>query len=364
MSREEEHLKYWAALSAYPKIGPERFKKLFNFFQDIELIWRAKGEELAEAGLEEHITKDFLKARDKIDPAGEMERAIKENIKIITIQDKNYPDPLREIKSPPFVLFYQGSLEKEGARLGIVGTRKMTAYGKQAAYEISKSLVLHGVTLISGLALGIDTIAHRTAVEAGGKTIAVLGSGLSQKSFYPKENYNLAQKIISSGGAVISEYPPNSAARSYNFPLRNRIISGLSDGVLIVESQEKGGSLITAKYALEQNKKLFALPGSIYSKNSSGTNTLIKNSRAILITEAGDILRKMEIRQKNIAKEKMDCSEEEKILLGYISKEPIHIDKLVKLSGLPPRIATSALALLEIKGIIINLGNMNYVTAY
>lgn len=363
MSREQD-LKYWVALSVYPKIGPERFRKLFDFFQDIKFIWFAKSDELTKAGLEKHIADDFIKTRLKIDPEKELEKTLKENIKIITIQDKNYPQLLKEIKNPPFVVYCQGLMENSNSGLAVVGTRKMTAYGKQAAYEISKNIASSGLSIISGLALGIDTVAHRAAMETGGKTIAVLGSGMDKKSLYPKENYNLAQKIISSGGAILSEYPPNSPARSYNFPLRNRIISGLALGVIIIESQERGGSLITAKYALEQNKKLFALPGSIYSKNSRGTNALIKKGYAKTITEPQDILDELGIKKGANHKKQREHTDEEKILLSYLDKEPKHIDKLVKLSGLEACHVTSTLALLEIKGSVINLGSMNYITAY
>lgn len=361
MSIDTKNLGYWVALSTYPQIGPERFRKLFDFFQDTALIWSAEADELIKAGLEKNIVLDFIEKRKKIEPKKELEKVLRENIKIITIQDENYPLALREIKSPPFVLYCQGYIKNNEPGLAIVGTRKMTAYGKQAAIEISKNIASSGLCIISGLALGIDTVAHSSALEAGGKTIAVLGSGMDKKSLYPKENYNLSQKIISSGGAVLSEYPPTSIARAYNFPLRNRIISGLSLGVLIIESQEKGGSLITAKYALEQNKKLFALPGSIYSKNSQGTNRLIKTGCAQPVTEPQDILDELGIKKEAVFKKQKEYTKEEKILLNYLDKEPKHIDKLVKLSGLSPSIMTSTLALMEINGLVINIGNMNYI---
>lgn len=366
----EESKKYWVGVSVYLKIGPIRFKKLIDYFKEVELIWSAQVKDLIEAGLEKHIADDFVEKRKKINPNQEIEKILKENIKLLTIQDDDYPPLLKKISNPPFLIYYKGKIDfHKNHTLAIVGTRRLSPYGRQAAYEISKNLSESGITTISGMALGIDTIAHQTTLELGGKTIAVLGSGMDSKNMYPQSNFSLAQKIIDSEGAVMTEFPVGTPGLAYNFPLRNRIVSGLSSGVLVIESPSKGGSLITANYAKEQGRKIFALPGNIHNKNSSGTNELIKNNDAKLVTSADDILKDLKItscpgEQVSPGIKNQIDSKEEKILLKYLGSIPIHIDKLVKLSGLNSQIVTSTITMMEIKGTVKNLGNMNYISIF
>jgi DNA processing protein len=212
-----------------------------------------------------------------------------EEIRKIAINDKEYPEALRIIKNPPLVLFIKGIIDLADYFFAVVGTRNPSAYGKQTAMEITARLVDAGLTIVSGLAPGIDTLAHVSAVERNRKTIAVLGTGIDKKSIYPKENIGLAERIVETGGCLVSEYPPGTSGSRFTFPQRNRIISGLSRGVLAVEAKEKSGTLITANYALSQKRKIFAVPGSIYSDNSKGTNMLIKKG-AKLVQNANDIL--------------------------------------------------------------------------
>lgn len=218
-------------------------------------------------------------------------------IKAITIKDPEYPKLLKETFNPPTNMYVRGNykiLNKPG--IAIVGTRKNTAYGERATDNIAGELAKSGFVIISGLALGIDTIAHKSALKNNGVTIAVLGSSIDGQSIYPKENLKLAEEIIASGGAVISEYPSPTPPTKYTFPQRNRIVSGLSEATLVIEAPERSGALITARYALEQNREVFAVPGDIFSENSIGTNNLIKQG-AKPITSAKEIISSLGIQR-------------------------------------------------------------------
>lgn len=366
MSRDT---KYWAAILAFKKITTARFKKLIVYFKKAELAWHADLTELEKAGLKEGIAREFIAYKEKADIDKELEKLADEKIKISAIIDDDYPRTLKKIKNPPCLLYYKGDLQSAGNPiLAVVGTRKTSAYGRQAAYQISVDLVKSGLGIVSGLALGIDAIAHKAAIEVGGTTIAVLGSGLDRQNFYPQANRALSEKIVSSGGAVISEYPPGTEPFFYNFPARNRIISGLSIGVLVIEAPQKSGALITAEYAREQKRKIFALPGNIYSKNSEGTNNLIKRGGAKIITKHSDILTELNLENIKGGKEKIQralpLSQNEKTLLKYLSNDPIHIDQLAKRSEMNLSAVSSTLSMLEISGQIKNLGDMKYVLLY
>lgn len=360
MSRVSDNLKYWVALSTYPKIGPQRFRKLFDFFGNPKFIWQAQEIDLLKAGLEEHIILDFLRGRQKIDPEKELEGNLKENINIITIEDDVYPQKLKKIDSPPFVLYYKGNLSSKESRLAIVGTRKMSPYGKQITGKLVRNISNNGITTVSGMALGIDSIVHKETLKNNCQTIAVLGSGLDKKNIYPKINYNLSKEIVSSGGLILSEYPAGTPGLSYNFPQRNRIISALCSGLLVIESPLKGGSLITVNYAEKQNKKIFAVPGSLTGNNSAGTNNLIKTNRAKMVTCAEDIFEGLGLKQKAAKKQEIILSSDEKNIIKVLSQAPLHIDKIIKHAKVKPDQASSLLMMLELKGLIENLGNMNY----
>jgi len=293
----------------------------------------------------------------------------KDKIEVVKKSSRDYPKILKEIHNAPKQLYIRGSLPKDhNLNFAIVGTRAASDYGRTLAFKIAKELAELGFNIVSGLALGIDTQAHLGALEGKGKTIAVMGSAIDDNSIYPSENLNLVKKIISSGGAVISEYEPGTKSEIWFFPERNRIIAGLSQGVLVVEAPEKSGALITARLALEQNREVFAIPGSIFSKNSFGANNLIK-SGAKMVTSVDDILEElnltnlktMSLRDISRREKKEKLNPEEKLILGIIEKEPIHIDKICKISKMAAGQVLSIVSVLEIKGIIKNIGGSKFV---
>jgi len=246
------------------------------------------------------------------------------------------------------------------ARFAVVGTRLCSNYGKQAALEIAGQLADAGLTIVSGLAPGIDTWAHRAAVEKEKRTIAVLGTGLDENSIYPKENIKLTHRILELGGALISEYPSGTPGSKFTFPERNRIISGLSLGVLVVEAKQRSGSLITANLALKQGRKLFAVPGSIYSSNSKGTNFAVKTLGAKLVESAEDILEELGIAAYKKEDQLIGDSDEETLILESLKEEALHIDKIIEKTSLPPAATSGTLAILEIKGKVRNLGGNTF----
>lgn len=285
------------------------------------------------------------------------------DIKKITIENKEYPAVLKEIHNPPKELYIKGEItNQDKVAVAIVGTRRYSQYGKQACLDIAGKLAKLGITIVSGLAKGIDTFAHQAALENNGRTIAVLGSGMDRKSFSPSCNYELSEKIAEHG-AVISEYPEGTIGAVYTFPQRNRIVSGLSLGVVVIDAPEKSGALITASLALEQNREVFAVPGNIYENNSRGTNQLIKIG-AKLVTRVEDILEELNLSHllKNTEKKKIKPeNKEEEIILSILSLQPIHIDEIIKLSKLSTSAVNSTLTILELKEVVRNLGKNNYI---
>ena len=330
----------------------------------MEQAWQASFLELERAGLEKKIIEDFVVHRQKINPDQEMEKAAKENIEIIISNEKKYPKQLKEIYNHPAILYVRGSFQKsDELSLAVVGARKYSPYGKQVVSSLVSDLARTGITIVSGLALGIDALSHWATLKNNGRTIAVLGSGIDQKSIRPATNWRLSQEIISSGGMIISEYPIGTFPLKHHFPNRNRLISGLSLGVLLIEAGEKSGALITANYALEQNREVFSVPGNIFSSVSRGTNKLIKMG-AKTATCADDILEELNLHSSNkikVDKEIIPDTIEEEKILNHLSNEPIHIDKLIKLCEMDASLVNSTLSLMEIKGKIKDLGGMNYV---
>ncbi len=284
-------------------------------------------------------------------------------IKTISIQDKNYPKLLKKIKNPPEVLYLRGGVWPEENCFGVVGTRMCSAYGKEIALEIAGDLAEAGLTIVSGLAPGIDSFSHKATLERGKRTIAVLGTGLDEKSIYPQENLKLAEKILETGGALISEYPPGTHGSEFTFPQRNRIISGLSLGVLVVEAKQKSGALITANWAKKQGRKIFAIPGPIHSLNSRGCHYLIKQG-AKLVENVNDILKELNLPIKEGAKEITGETPEENLILGVLKGEALDIDKIIEKTKLPAATVASTLAILEIKGKVRNLGGSIYAISY
>jgi DNA processing protein len=363
MSACPVELKYYNAFNLFPEIGAVRLRKLLTYFDSLENAWRASEDDFLNAGLDEKIAQKICTERKNINPDKEFEKLAKEKINLITEADEAYPKLLKEIYDPPAVLYMKGEFKpQDDFGLAIVGTRKPTSYGIQAAGNLARDLSEAGLTIVSGLALGIDTLAHKSCLETKGRTIAVIGSGLDQNSIYPSSNRKLAD-MISENGAVISEYPIGTEAMPYHFPARNRIISGLSLGVLVVEATEKSGTLLTANHALSQNRQVFAVPGPIYSPTSFSPNNLIKMG-AKLVANIQDILEELNLASlaKQIeVKEIIPDTREEALILELLSREPIHIDKIVIETKLDTATVCSTLTLMEMKGKAKNLGGMMYV---
>jgi DNA processing protein len=357
-------IKYWVAFNNIPGIGRVRFGQIESYFGGLEQAWHAPVGELKKAGLDSVALRAISECRDSIDPEAEMAKLERYSIKVITCNDKSYPRRLKEIYDFPPLLYMRGELKPEDDWcLAVVGTRRATVYGKQITEEITSDLARSKITIVSGLARGIDTIAHRSALEAGGRTIAVFASGLD--IVYPAENTRLAQDIMEHG-ALLSEYPLGTRPRAENFPRRNRILSGLSLGVLVTEGGEDSGAMITAADALEQNREVFAVPGSILSPSSRGTNQLIQKGEAKLVRQYTDILEElnlMAVERQIEMREILPESENEAMLLKQLSAEPSHIDEVCRRSGLPAATVSGTLAMMELKGLVKQVGTMNYVLA-
>lgn len=269
-------------------------------------------------------------------------------MKKILFSQKEYPQLLKEIYDPPKIIYSQGNLlNQEKYPLAVVGTRKMSAYGRRVTEFLVKELAKKGITIISGLALGIDTIAHQTTLKEKGKTIAVCGNGLN--NIYPSKNKGLAEQIVQSGGAVISEYPPETRPSKWTFPARNRIISGLSLGTLVIEAPERSGALITARFALDQGREVFAVPGSIYQENSRGCHKLIKMG-AKPVTCPEDILQSFDFKTTPQQKQIFTDFKEEKIILEQIKISPSSIEAIIKKTKLEPLKVVSLLTMMEVNG--------------
>jgi len=356
-------VKYWVGFNIVQGIGPIRLRGLLDHFGDLEAAWRASSHELQEAGLDRRSLANLLKTREEISLDEEMEKIGRREIKVLTWEDEAYPTRLLSIYDPPPVLYLKGELiPQDEWAVAVVGTRSATVYGKEATREIAGGLVRNGITVVSGLAQGIDSQAHRAALEAGGRTIAVLGSGID--IVYPPRNRKLAERIVEQG-ALLTEFPLGTPPEGSNFPPRNRIISGLCLGVVVVEAGERSGSLITADYALSQGRDVFAVPGNIFRKKSVGTNKLIREG-AIPVLSIQDILEELNltmVSQQAEVREVIPADETEALLLEHISAEPTHIDEIRQKSGLPISKVSSTLAMMELKGMVRQIGGMHYILA-
>ncbi|PIT88429.1 MAG: DNA-protecting protein DprA [Candidatus Magasanikbacteria bacterium CG10_big_fil_rev_8_21_14_0_10_36_32] len=355
---------YHAALAFFPKLSYRRYKKLAAYFINFEKVWTATSNDLIKSGLEPGFVQEFVNWRNQKPLDYYLDVLEKENITTVSLPDANYPKILKEITDPPHTLFIRGCLPNQSLpALAVVGTRKSTPYGKQICEDIVEPLAKQGMVIVSGMALGIDGIAHLTTIKAGGLTVAVLGSGVDRQSIYPATHRQLSEKIISSGGAVISEYPPGFTPTQYSFPERNRIIAGLSLGTLVIEAPIESGSLITAKCALDYNRDVLAIPHQATSIYGAGANNLLKMG-ARPITCAEDILDAFNL--KNLSETTHNCStlsllpNEEKII-SILSREPKHVDQIIKESFLDSATTNSSLTMLEMKGLLKNLGGMMYI---
>lgn len=359
-------IKYLVSLNNFSKFGTKRLKKIKKYFPSFKDAFFANTGELIEAGIEKNIAEEFIAARIDIDPDKLLITLKNEKINIITIEDKYYPRLLKEIYNPPYLLYYKGTIKKDFEyTIAIVGTRKYSNYGEQVAEKMAHELAKNNITIVSGLALGIDTIAHEACLEAGGDTIAVLGSGLDYQNLYPSSNRYLIDKIILSGGCVISEFPPGTAPLRPHFPQRNRIISGLSLGTLVIEAKAKSGALITANHALDQNREVFAIPGNIFSENSKGPNKLLKMG-ARLVDSSKDILETLNLTKAMEFLENKKIigdTKEEELIISLLSHEPVYVDDLIRETKLDASKISSTLTIMEMKGIVKNLGGTQYVLA-
>jgi DNA processing protein len=358
-----KELQYWVGFNIVPGIGRVKISQLEKYFGDLSKAWKASPGDFKQAGLDSGTIKAIETWRPLTDPEAEMEKLDKSGVKAYTYHDTEYPARLKEIYDYPPLIYVRGSLiPQDEWCISVVGTRRATVYGRQVTEEIVADLVRCNITVVSGLARGIDTIAHRQALESGGRTVAIFACGLD--TVYPSENHNLSRNIINQG-ALISEYPLGAKPRPDNFPRRNRIMSGMSLGVLVVEADESSGAIITAHMALEQNREVFAVPGSILSPMSRGTNRLIQEG-AKLVRNCVDILEELNLTiniQQLEMKEVIPTSETEGLLLKQLSSEPTHIDQVCRGSGLPVSAVSSTLAIMELKGLVRQVTTMNYVLA-
>lgn len=358
-------LRYLVGLSLLPGIGPARFRRLLDHYGDAERVWHAPERELERLGVDSKSLPLLIETRRALSLDQEMERIERLGVTLLSSDGPGYPPRLREIYNAPPILYMRGDLRREDDQsLGVVGTRAPSPYGREIAARIVPELAQGGLTIVSGLARGIDSIAHSAALAAGGRTIAVLGCGIDV--VYPSENRNLYARIPQSG-AIVTEYPLGTKPDAFNFPARNRIISGLSLGSVVIEAQQSSGALITANYALEQNREVFAFPGRATDRNSAGCNTLIREGRAKLVGSTQDILDELDLTvavQQLEIKVAIPANDDEAQLLALLSHEPVHIDDLSRGSGLPAPTVAGTLMMLELKGSVRQVGTMAYVLAH
>lgn len=392
---------YWVGLSRVYGLGPKRFQLLMKHFGSPERVWRSKEAELAQVlGRTSPVVQNLLQCRATLDLEKELADLRERKIQVLTLEDAAYPVNLLQIYDPPPVLYVKGALAPEDAKaVAVVGSRRATPYGKAIADQLAYDLAQAGITVVSGLARGVDTCGHRGALRCGGRTLAVLGCGADV--VYPRENRELFEEIAAKG-AIISEFPLGTPPEATNFPVRNRIISGLSLGILVVEAAEDGGALITADFALEQGRDVFAVPGAITNRYSRGTNRLIKEG-AKLVEGVADILEEypaIMLAPQSAAPEQLsfpldpdlnsersdekkkaanrpaakartlanldepdpaELSPAEKQLLSRLSLEPVVVDKLIADSGLTPSQVISILMFLEMRGLVQQLPGRRYV---
>ena len=357
----ESELGYWVGFNKVPGIGAVRLRALLDYFGDLQVAWWASAHDLRQAGLDRRSLANLLALRAKVDLETELERLHRAGIQVLTWEDEAYPTHLRSVYNAPPVLYVRGGIEtRDEWAVAVVGTRRASAYGKEAARTIATGLAQAGVTIVSGLAWGIDTVAHRACLNAGGRTIAVMGCGLDR--VYPARNARLAAEIVERG-ALVSEYALGTRPEARNFPPRNRIISGLSLGTVVVEADLGSGALITADFAAEQGREVFAVPGSIFARGSRGCNHLIQQG-AKMVCGVTDVLEELNltmVSEQAQARAVIPDNETEALLLQYLSSEPLHVDDLGRAVHLPIAQVSSTLALMELKGMVRQVGGMNYV---
>jgi len=352
----------WIAFSTFTQIGPQRFKLLVQYFGSALTAWSAPIKTYREIGFSERLASSFDKHRKTFSFASYLKQLSALKVEVCLLGDKNYPVRLASLDDAPFVLYVRAEADETLAdltdiSLAVIGTRKMSAYGRDVCERLVTQLVDSGMTIVSGLALGIDSVAHRTALSAGGKTVAVLAGGV--ESVYPPSNTGLGREITKNG-AIISEYPLGYPCFQQNFPVRNRIVSGLALGVLVIEGTEHSGTLLTASSAAKQGREVFAVPGPITSPTSKAPNLLIREG-AKLVESVQDILEelKIELRIKNYESRKViKTTKEEEKLLEILAAEGLDIDSIVRISGMQTGDILGSLMQLELKGLVKNAGGI------
>jgi len=365
-----DDLKYLIALHRISGLGPVRFRLLEARFGSMFEAWRAAAPDLAAAGLDQRTVREIVAARPRIDPDAELEALDRAGVKAIPVRSPDYPGLLKETDDPPVILYVKGALlAGDEIAVAVVGTRGPTVYGREMARRLSAGLAEAGVTVLSGMARGIDGIAHTAALDAGGRTIAVLGGGLDR--IYPAEHAPLSRRIAGAG-ALASEYALGMRPKAEHFPRRNRVISGMSLGVVVVEGDMKSGALLTVRHALDQNREVFAVPGSALSRKSEGANWLIQQG-AKLVTNVSDILEELSIPGPGLqirldeagpdggTRRPRDPLHLE--LLERLAEGPMHVDGLTRATGFASGTVSSALAVMELKGFVQQVGPMQYAVA-
>lgn len=358
----ERDLAVRVALSRASGVGPVRMRRLEAGFEHLDAAWNAGEDALRDAGIAEAAIAGITEARAKTDPDAELKRIRDAGFDAISWHDPRYPFRLKHSSAPPPLLYLMGSLDKRDERaVSIVGTRRPSDYGKQMTGEIARGLAQAGICIVSGLAYGIDRIAHEAALDAGGRTLAVIAGGLDR--LYPADHRGLARKIAERG-AVIAELPLGAKPVPDNFPRRNRIIAAISLATVVTEAKAKSGTRTTVSAALEEGRAVFALPGSAKSAESEGPHEMIRSGRAKLAASASDILEDLELDAPAAQPELVDAMPDDPVesaIFSALGAEPLHIDELCRASDVPAQQASAALAMLELKGMVRQIGAMTYV---
>jgi DNA processing protein len=353
--------RYWVGFNLVKGIGAVRLQGLRDYFGNLALAWQAPTDALLAAGLSAKLVERVIQVRSDVNLDKLMQSINNQGIEILTWDDILYPPRLKEIDQPPPVIYVRGAIIPDDTwAVAVVGTRRVTTYGRQVAEEIGSFLASNGVTVVSGLARGVDAIAHQSALKAGGRTIAVLGCGVDR--IYPPEHNQLAEKIIASG-AIISDYAIGTPPDASNFPPRNRIISGLSMATVVVEAGETSGALITAQFAVDQGREVFAVPGNILALQSKGTNNLIaQGARPFLsMRDLLDVLNLTRVTEQRESRRILPGDEIETKLMSVLTQEPLHMDEIQIQTGLPIERVSATLVMMELKGLVRQVGGMNYV---
>jgi DNA processing protein len=356
-----DRLRYWLGFNLVTGIGPIRLRALIDFFGDIETAWQAPSSALREARLDRRALRNLIQARKTLDLDREIRKIEEAGVHVLTWESQDYPTLLSQLPDAPPVLFVKGEIVAlDEWSVAMVGTRKASAYGREVAYRLGAELARNGVTVVSGMARGVDGVSHQAALDAGGRTIAVLGSGVDV--IYPAEHRKLAERIVAQG-ALVSDYALGTRPEAMNFPPRNRIISGLSLGTIVVEAGHRSGALITADFALDQGREVFAVPGSILSPNSAGCNRLLRDG-AHIVTEICDVLEVLRldnVQEKREARMVLPENATEAAVYETLSSEPCHLDRVVRASGLPAEVVSSTLVMMELKGMVRQTAPLQYV---